>query len=578
MDETLMENRKRSSNEVLLYSLIFLLAFLVRFLLLGKQPLLDREATFAWQAWQIWKGDALVIGNQVGYLSITKALFSVFGSGEFLARSMPAFVGSLIILIPFLTKDRFGRLSSLVLAVGLALDPTLVVVSRLAGSPLPAVVFLFLALIAFQVGHLPWTLLLVFLGLFSGPAFWFGITILAVTVLLSWMLGIFDPGPYLKTRMEMILIKDHPSRFQTRDFALPMLVVIILGSFFFTRLQGLSAWLGSPADYFRSWFSLPAASYFQLLISLAVSSPLILIFGGLGFYQAWKEDDRLGKIASIWFGIALLLLLLYSGRQSTDLMWLIVPLWLGAARELIRIFNLAEWNWPVYVLGALTGILVIMNWLTFTGMIFQVGNQQAGLLQWGLIGASLALVILAVTIVASEWGWPSAKMGFSLGAAGMLLIFTLAVMAQGAYLSSGDPRSLWSDGSGSGQMDLLLDTVGEISVSQTGRWDSLQVGVVDASDNLRWVLRGLNEVEIIEAYQSEFLPPILITSQLDQYLVPLESYRGQDFVSRTKRGWQGLLPPDWISWIAFRDGPIEFEHIILWVRGDILVGEDQGIE
>ncbi len=573
-----MENRKRSSNEVLLYSLIFLLAFLVRFLLLGKQPLLDREATFAWQAWQIWKGDALVIGNQVGYLSITKALFSVFGSGEFLARSMPAFVGSLIILIPFLTKDRFGRLSSLVLAVGLALDPTLVVVSRLAGSPLPAVVFLFLALIAFQVGHLPWTLLLVFLGLFSGPAFWFGITILAVTVLLSWMLGIFDPGPYLKTRMEMILIKDHPSRFQTRDFALPMLVVIILGSFFFTRLQGLSAWLGSPADYFRSWFSLPAASYFQLLISLAVSSPLILIFGGLGFYQAWKEDDRLGKIASIWFGIALLLLLLYSGRQSTDLMWLIVPLWLGAARELIRIFNLAEWNWPVYVLGALTGILVIMNWLTFTGMIFQVGNQQAGLLQWGLIGASLALVILAVTIVASEWGWPSAKMGFSLGAAGMLLIFTLAVMAQGAYLSSGDPRSLWSDGSGSGQMDLLLDTVGEISVSQTGRWDSLQVGVVDASDNLRWVLRGLNEVEIIEAYQSEFLPPILITSQLDQYLVPLESYRGQDFVSRTKRGWQGLLPPDWISWIAFRDGPIEFEHIILWVRGDILVGEDQGIE
>ena len=147
-------------------------------------------------------------------------------------------------------------------------------------------------------------------------------------------------------------------------------------------------------------------------------------------------------------------------------------------------------------------------------------------------------------------------------------------MAQEAYLRPGDPRSLWSDGSGVGQMDLLLDTVGVISISQTGRWDSIQGGLINPSDNLRWTLRGLSNIEYYDTYQSDNLPPILITSEGDQYLIPSESYRGQDFVSRTIPGWQGLIPQDWISWIAFRQGPIENEHIILWVRGDMLVGEN----
>ena len=569
-----MQSQKRYSNEVLTYSLILLLAFSLRFILLGKVHLLDKEASFAFQAWQIWTGDTLVLGNQVGYLSITEALFSIFGSGNFLARFWPALSGSLIVLVPFMIKDRFARLPALVLAIGLALDPALVAVSRIAGSPMPALVFLFLALATFQLGNLPWTVIFVFLGLFSGPAFWFGITILGLTILLSGILGIFNPGSYIKARLELLRSKNHSGKYEPLDFALPLLLIIALGSFFFTRMQGLSAWLGSVSEFLSSWLYLPDLRFNKLLIHLVASSPLILIFGGLGFYSAWKEADPLGKISSIWFGITLVLLLVYPGRQSTDLIWLTIPLWLGTARELIRIFNLADSTWPVYLLGALIGILIVMNWLTFTGMIFQVGNERAVMLQWGLIGASLALALLAMIIVASEWGWPSAKKGFSLGAASMLLVFTLSVMAQGAYVRSGDSRSLWSDGYGTGQMDLLLDTVGEISISQTGRWDSLQVGVIDASDNLRWTLRGLNNLEYYDSYQSEIFPPILITSEQDQYLIPLDSYRGQDFVSRTKPGWQGYLPPDWISWIAFRQGPIENEHIILWVRGDMLVGEN----
>lgn len=573
-DMNMMKNQNRISNEVFIYILILSLAFLLRFILLGKLPLVNSEASFALQAWQLWKGDSLVIGSQVSYLSITKALFSIFGSGNFLARFWPAFSGSLIVLVPFLIKDRFGRLPALLLAFGLALDPGLVAVSRIAGGPMSALVFLLLALAVFHVGHLPLAMFLVFLGLFSGPAFWLGTAILGLTILLSGILGIINPAPYIKERLSLVMGENKSSQYKPGDFALPLLMVIVLGSFFLTRIQGLSAWSGSVPEFFSSWLSLPEFRFPGLLLHLVVSSPMILVFGGLGFYSAWKESDRQGKISSIWFGIALIITLVFPGRRPVDMIWLVIPLWISTARELIRINNLVKGSWLVYLLGGLIGILIAMNWLTFTGMIFQIDKQRAVLLQWGLIGASLALVLLAMTIIASEWGWDSAKKGLSLGTASMLLLFTLSVLAQEAYLRAGDPRSLWSDGSGAGQMDLLLDTVGDISISQTGRWDSIQGGVIRANDNLRWTLRGLSNFEYFDTYQSENLLPILITSEQDQYLIPLESYRGQDFVSRTKPGWQGLIPEDWISWIAFRQGPIENEHIILWVRGDLLIGED----
>jgi hypothetical protein len=44
-------------------------------------------------------------------------------------------------------------------------------------------------------------------------------------------------------------------------------------------------------------------------------------------------------------------------------------------------------------------------------------------------------------------------------------------------------------------------------------------------------------------------------------------------VINTQPGWIGIFPEDWISWIAFRDGPVAKEYIILWVQHAILTGE-----
>jgi hypothetical protein len=309
-----------------------------------------------------------------------------------------------------------------------------------------------------------------------------------------------------------------------------------------------------------------------MLINLAVSNPFILVFGISGYIYSWRMGDRMGKLSSLWFGLSLLVLLIIPGRQAADLVWLVIPLWIAAAGQLFRIFQMAEDSWVVYALAGLVGVLIVLNWLTFTGMVFQIENSRAVLLQGGLLAASLALVVLSMTIAASEWGWPVSLKGLGLGSAGMLLIYMLSAMTQGAYLRQSDPRSLWSDGSGAGQIGLLQDSIYDVSITLTGRGDAVQGVVIGSWEALRWGLRDLTWIEFQESLDPENLPPLIITAGNEDFLVDQEFYRGQDFILTTHPGWQGMIPPDWISWIVFRSGPVEKEDIILWIRNDIFSG------
>ena len=74
-----MNKEIRITREIIVYSLIFITALLLRLTLLGRSPLVDSEAAWAFQAWQIHLGEQISVGSQVGYLSFTEILFSLFG-------------------------------------------------------------------------------------------------------------------------------------------------------------------------------------------------------------------------------------------------------------------------------------------------------------------------------------------------------------------------------------------------------------------------------------------------------------------------------------------------------------------
>ncbi len=545
---------------------------LLRLALLGRSPLVESEAAWAFQAWQIHLGEQISVGSQVGYLSFTEILFSLIGGSEFLARFWPALTGSLIVWVPYLLRKKLDQVPALLLAVGLAFDPALASVSRLAAGPIPALVFLLLSAAAFYRAKWSWLAISLGLGLLSGPAFWLGILLLILAGLISSLLGIFDFRQFIQNRLS--LLQDNKGLLPEllNNFLVPLLGIIFISSFFLRNLQGLSAWTGALPEFITNLIQFDGFQAVSLLIHLVLSNPFILIFGILGFASSWLKGDQLGKVSSIWFLLSLLILLIVPGRQAVDLIWLVIPLWVATARELYRIYQLAKNSWVVYVIAGLVGVLIVLNWLTFIGMVFQGGNSNAVLLQWGLIAASLALVILSMTIAASEWGWPVSLKGLGLGSAMMLTIHMLSVLVLGCYLRQGDPRSLWSDGSGTGQTRLLRESIYDASITLTGRGDAIQGVVVGSWDALRWELRDLDGIEFQNSLDAEGLPPLIITSEIDYFLVNQEMYRGQDFVLETRRGWNGIIPSDWIRWIAFRSGPVEKDDIILWIRNDIFSG------
>jgi hypothetical protein len=567
-----MTKQTRFTIEIFLYGLIFFLGLALRMVLLGSTPLTEGESTWAYQAWKIWKGLPVNMGSLVSYLSVTEGLYAIFGSSNFTARFWPALTGSLLIWIPYLSRRQLGRIPALIMAGGIALDATLVPISRMAGSPIPGLFFLLLTGISFHQRRIPWSIFFLFLGLTSGPSFWLGVLALGFTLLIAWKSGIIDLRAYLQNRIQTRTETNEKALFRSGEDYLPILLIICISSFFFTQLNGLSAWASSLSEFFLAWRVPSGISILKLMAALSIYNPMIIVFGGLGYISAWRNNSREGKLLSIWAAISLLLVIIFPGRQATDLIWVIIPLWASAAQEVFRLFNLSESKWYIFVLAGLIGVLFTLNWLTFTGMVFQINDQHSALLHWGLIAASFALAFVAMTIVASEWGWPAAKKGGFLGIASVLMIYSLSVMSRGSFLQAGDPRSMWTNGTGSGQMDLLLDTISDISVAETGRWDSVEGAVYNSSSSILWVLRDLGKFQYYETFDPGNLAPIIITRDVENLMISTDLYRGQDFVLLTRHGWNGVFPDDWISWIAFRKGPLQKEYLILWVRSDIISG------
>ena len=564
-----MKSERKITAEIGCYILIFLAAVVMRLLQLGQSPLLDSEARWAFQAWQLAQGEGIPVAFQVGYLSITEMLFSVFDANNFLARIWPALIGSLLIWLPYLLREELGRIPALVLAGGLALDPTLIPVSRLAGSAMPALVFLAFAVAAFHAKKIPWTLFFVGLGLYSGPGFWMGFSLLIFTILVSRSLGIFNLRGYFQSRMdyfkgkqELWLVECIPA----------LLGVLIIGSFFLRNVQGLTAWAGSLVEFITSWGAPAGLGAGRFLVYFLINNPLALLFGILGFVYAWQTEDHLGKASSVWFVLSLLVLMIYPLRQAADLIWLALPLWFAAATVLVQLYHLAPGTWVTRVLAGLVVVLASLNWLTFTGMIFQAATENALILELGLLAASIALLILTAAIVASEWDWSTAWKGLSSGAVVALLLYLVASLSLDAYIRDKDPRSIFSGGSGTGQMALLRDSIADVSITATGRPDSIQGAVIGDSDALRWALRGSGEFDYLVSLAPGIDYPILITTGEGNFEEIQEYYRGQDFVLSSGPGWGRILPDNWISWIAFREGPVINEYLILWVRNDIYSG------
>jgi hypothetical protein len=576
-------NSSPFKHEGWLYWLAFLIAVGFRLIQLGASPLTDSEAELALQALHIAQGKTPLLGPQPGYILLTSILFAVINGTNFLARLIPAIVGSAMVFAPYFFREKIKPRPALILAFLFDIDPGLVALSRQASGTILAVGFLLFAWAMWRHGRAIPAGVFAGLALLSGPSLWAGLLTLGLTWLfLQGMEGRSPSSPEEQSPISNSLITNlQLSATELRPTIISLLVTLLFGgSLFFLSPNGLSAWLSALPAYFDGWTSASFMTPGRILLTFFAYEPLGVFLAGLALLRGYRTMSRRIVRLSVWLGVALLLAIFY--RQPGELAWVIIPLLTLAALELSRaVYMFAEERLEVGIVVLALMILLAYAWfdlakialdpagqLAATTLPFFGRNIQiAGAPYLVLLGA-LLIIILCIAFVAFGWSARTARLGTTWAFVIFLGVYSLGAAWGASGLRSRDGVELWKPDPPPSQADLLHASVDDVSEFSVGHDRSQPVTIMGVdSPALVWLLQD-RTVEVVSTLDPQVAPPIVITPLMDDLGLPA-AYRGQDFVWRQRPLWNQIQNPDWIRWLVFRQLPRENETIILWVRDDL---------
>lgn len=588
-------NSFRLKNEGWLYWLAFLLALGFRLIQLGASPLTDSEATLALQALHIAQGQSPLLGPQPGYILFTSILFAIIESTNFMARLVPAIVGSTLVFVPSFFREKIKPRPALILAFLFAFDPGLVALSRQAGGTILAVTFLLFAWAMWINRRAVPAGIFAGLALLSGPSLWAGLLVFGLT-------RVFFQGKEAKPAQEDEEDIDtlEPQSNETNETADPspitnyksqnleyrsaataLIITLLLGgTLFFLSPNGLSAWLLSLPAYLKGWTSPSALTAGRTLLAFLAYEPLGIFLAILSIMRGYRTKNQPAIRLSLWLGVSLLLAVFY--RQTSELVWVIVPLLTLAALELSRSLNIfSEERVEVGVVSGALLLLLVYIWIdvakiaidpysqfgTTTALLFGRQVQLQAAPYWVMAGAAL-IIILCILFVAFGWSRRTARLGTVWAFTVFLGAYSLAAAWGAGGLRMPNGVELWIPDPRPTQADLLLASVNDVSEFSLGHARSQSVSIMGIdSPALEWALRN-HEVELVSTLDPQIAPPLVITPLMEDLGLP-SAYRGQDFIWRGPVQWEGTRGPDWLRWLVYRQLPRENETIILWVRDDL---------
>ena len=371
----------RITIEQALFFIILLIGLGIRILRIGDVPLSDFEAANALEAFQVSNGGGGEFSPGPAYPLLTGATFFLFADDNLYARIWPILAGCCLIVFPYLIRSLIGRKAALIMAIGIALDPSFVAVSRIAGNEIMAVGFGAMAL------GLAYNRRAVLAGIFgglmllSGPSALQGLLAFGSAFFVGYLLS---KRGYLSAIISVDSTENNKKDLQKGILALGG-VILVLGTLFFLFPEGLGALSSILPTYLSGWVSPAGISAGGMLTSLIVYNPIVLIFSFIAIIQGWRHREPASQWLSLWAGTTFVLVFIYPGREVFGLAWLLVPMWGLAATEIGKYFRLKGAD-PIPALGQAALILVLMalSWLNLAGLNLSAGNVQSIQLRWAV--------------------------------------------------------------------------------------------------------------------------------------------------------------------------------------------------
>jgi len=574
-------NFSQNKYEGWLYGLAFLIAIALRFIQLGVAPLTDSEATLALQALHLAQGKSEILAPQPAYMLFTSLFFLVIESTNFMARVIPALVGSTFVFAPYFFRQKIGVRPALILALFFAFDPGLVALSRQANGTILAVTFLLFALGMWINRRETPAGIFLGLALLSGPSVWSGIlTLLLTSIFLRGTQSRSTTDGKVQAQIEnrkSEIVEDSDTQLQIRNLVISLVATLLLaGTLFFTVPNGLSAAFTSLPTYFSGWVFPSTTTTSRTLFTFVAYELLGISIAAFSLVRGFRTGSKRIIRLSMWLGVALLLAVFY--RQTDELAWAIIPLLALAAMELSRAFDMYhEELVEVGVVVFAIFILMVYIWYNISGIALNPAAIPATVPIFGevenprafVLYGSILILVVSIGLVAFGWSMRTARLGVTWSYAIFFGLYSLGAAWGASGLRNPGGVELWlGDSARPLQADLIRASVDDISEFSVGHIGSQPVTIYGiTSPALEWLLRN-NEVIVVSTLDSQLAPPVVITPQMGDLGLPA-AYRGQDFTWRRTPQWAVTQNYDWVNWLVFRKLPLENETIILWARDDL---------
>jgi hypothetical protein len=555
---------ENKSTQLLILLLCFMVALGFRLVNLGGNALTDGEAVIALQALRLAEGTRTVVGSQLSALSLTSISFFLFDSNNLLARFWPALFGALIVLIPFLFRNRIGWLTALISSLFLSISPEMVSLSRWLGSSMSAMVFLLLGL---GFAYIKKPVLFGFclaMGLMSGPGFWMGLLIIGLSGLISFFLF------KINNSLEM------PSQLKDGGFWRSSGIafgatLLIVGTGFFRTPYSLSGVFSGLFEFVNGFTQPYSTSRVLIVLALLVYSSGALIFGIWGSVQGLIKKDLASSFLLVWWFLGLILIVLYPKSTPADIIWVTFPMWILAARVFTKVLNPPEGGKAAVFITAIIVIVVSAFMMLILRAILQYGPGQVEQNNYliALLGGVILLVAL-ILVVSFGWSEKAAITGLLIGSMIVVCISLISVSVNSAGINSERSQELWFP-----DEKVYSSRWLEKSIDDVTEWNSRRDSAIDIvisginTPAMEWVMAPYENVEFASSLSPQSQPGILITP-IDSIPEISNSYRGQDLVWSSRALWDILTPNQFLKWMITREVSENSHDIIFWVRTDLM--------
>jgi uncharacterized protein (TIGR03663 family) len=585
------------------YVAVALLAAGLRFFQLGLRPLNEAEAGQALAAFRFihGSGTAAPAGTVPALFSGNLVSFTLLGANDFTARLLPALAGLVLVLLPYLLRDRLGRGGALAASLLVAISPSAVYFSRsVDGAILVAACSLAVAvgLINYVDTHRPAYLTLAAgalgLGLCAGPSIW---TLIVIMIAFGLLLFVGERLLDRETGWSSLLAAWGAARGESGLLARAGATLAVTFGLVAMAFVLNPAGLGDAADLLAAWARgfLPEAgsnpAVYPVLL-LLVYEPLILVLGLIEMGRAaWslrsggQEPGTAGSVfpqtafLAFWAIAAFVIVTVAGHRPAGAILLVVVPLALLAGQGLERAWHrLAQRTigQEVAIVAAVTlGVLVFFYLqvaaygLTDNRSTVSLGSITLYNSTAYLLLASVAVVLLA-GLGAAAWAWR----GPSLLAAGggLALVVVLGLFgfrsAWGLNMShAADARELMIGRTTAPDVREVVKQLETLSMDQSGDRYTLPITVDRATGPaMAWYLRDFQNVTMVDSLSTP--PDTVAALTLVMQDPPIgETFRGRGFPLETEWSPWGLGGQGLVRWLLFTEGPLPVvdREVVLWV-------------